>query len=103
MTDIKNELDILDKMIDHVQRKIRSNDNMMGMVNSTYEYETFFGIKADEKALNEGRANSEALSRMLNYRSYLMNNAVGINVETVTLDLTNITFGTGETAYTFKF
>lgn len=97
--DIKHELDVLDKMIDYVQRKIRSNENIISAINSNFEYETFSGIKPNERALNEVRANSEALHRMLTYRSYLMNKAVGLTAETLTLDLSGITFGD----YTFQF
>ena len=82
MTDIKNKLDVLDKMIDHVQRKIRSNDSMMGMVNSTFEYETFTGVKENTSAITEMQLNVKALGVLLDYRAALMNYSLGINGQT---------------------
>lgn len=75
---IKDELDVLDKMIDHVQRKIRSNENIIGAINSTYEYETFFGTKTNQTEIDEMKLNVQALGVLLTYRSDLMNYAVGI-------------------------
>jgi hypothetical protein len=78
MVDIKNKLDVLDKMIDHVQRKIRSNENIMGAINSTYEYDTFFGPKPNEDAINEMKLNVEALGILLKYRTDLMDYSIGV-------------------------
>ena len=78
MIDIKNKLDIADKMIDCVQRKIQTTENMMGMVNSAYEYETFFGNVQNKTALNELKTNGEALHILLKYRTDLLNYAAGI-------------------------
>jgi hypothetical protein len=73
MIDIKNKLDIVDKMIDYVQRKIRSNESLMGMVNSTYEYETFFGYNVNTDELDEMKLNVKALDALLEYRTELLN------------------------------
>lgn len=100
---IKYELDILDKMIDHVQRKIRSTENIMGMLNSSYEYETFVGYKPDMGTIAEAKLNSMALAKMLTYRSDLMDYASGIEQSAPSLDLTNISVTLEGNTYEFKF
>ena len=78
MVDIKNKLDVLDKMIDHVQRKIRSNESIMGAINSTYEYDTFFGPKPNEDAISKMKLNVDALGILLKYRTDRMDYSIGI-------------------------
>lgn len=86
---VKYELDILDKMIDLVQRKIHANSTMMGMVNGAYEYDTFTGYKVDETELQKARDNAKVLGLLLDYRSALMNYALkgGTEPELITDDL----------------
>lgn len=76
---IKYNLDIVEKMILFVEKQIRSNENIMGLMSSSFEYETFFGYSVDEDKKKEVAANVEMLPKLIKYRSDLLNYAAGID------------------------
>lgn len=87
---IKFNLDIAERMIDYISRKIHNDNTTIGMLNSAYEYETFFGTKADDEKLAELKRNVEALGILTKYRSDLMDYAAGISSTEPSLDLSSI-------------
>ena len=76
---IKYNLDVVEKMISLVEKQIRSNENIMGIMSSSFEYETYFGYAVDEDKINALKANVEMLPKLIKYRSDLLNYAAGIN------------------------
>lgn len=70
---IKYNLDIVDKMISHVQSKVYTDNTMMGMVQS--------GDEHDETSKEQKLLNANALRVLVNYRAKLLNYAAGLGEE----------------------
>lgn len=69
--EIKASLDICDKMIDALNRKMYSNESIMGMMSDAFER-----MSEDEK--EQYAVNRQQLTSLLNYRSSLLNEAIDV-------------------------
>lgn len=69
--EIKASLDICDKMIDALNRKMYSNESIMGMMSDAFER-----MSEDEK--EQYAVNRQQLTSLLNYRSSLLNKAIDV-------------------------
>ena len=69
--EIKASLDVCDKMIDALNRKMYSNESIMGMLNDAFER-----MSEDEK--EQYAVNRQQLTKLLDYRSLLLNEAINI-------------------------
>ena len=69
--EIKASLDVCDKMIDALNRKMYSNESIMGMMSDAFER-----MSEDEK--EQYAVNRQQLTSLLNYRSSLLNEAIDV-------------------------
>jgi hypothetical protein len=69
--EIKASLDVCDKMIDALNRKMYSNVSIMGMMSDAFER-----MSEDEK--EQYAVNRQQLTSLLNYRSSLLNEAIDV-------------------------
>ena len=69
--EIKASLDVCDKMIDALNRKMLSNESIMGMLNSSYEH-----MSNEEK--EKYTLTRHQLTSLLEYRSSLLNEAMDV-------------------------
>lgn len=69
--EIKASLDVCDKMIDALNRKMYSNESIMGMMSDAFER-----MSEDEK--EKYAVNRQQLTSLLNYRSSLLNEAIDV-------------------------
>lgn len=69
--EIKTSLDVCDKMIDALNRKMYSNESIMGMMSDAFER-----MSEDEK--EQYAVNRQQLTSLLNYRSSLLNEAIDV-------------------------